>query len=360
MSEQNRETPLSPNRAHRLVFSEVRPRLAFDGSLDLAAWRRDLGEALRAVMGTVPDPVALEPTWFPPERSEAATVRRVEYSVESGVRAVGWLVTPPEQDAAPVPRPTMICLQGHSSGGHISLGRTIFPEDSQSIVEDHDYALQAVAQGFNAFALEQRAFGEREDGRPLADRKHYDPSNPHTDERCRHMSMVALLLGRTLLGERVHDVKRAVSLLETLPEVDSQKIGIVGNSGGGTAGFYAAALDDRIAAVMPGCSVAPYAESIGAIDHCSDNYLPGAYVHFDMPDIAGLIAPRPLVLVSGEQDTLFPMSATESAMSHIKQIYDAAGASDKLRQHVGPGGHRFYREAWTAFTEVTGWAGAAP
>ncbi|MFW5695694.1 MAG: alpha/beta hydrolase family protein [Alkalispirochaeta sp.] len=360
MNDQPRETPLSPNRAHRALFADIRPRLTFDPAADLEAWRRELAGALSSVIGTLPVPVALEPTWFPAERSEHATIQRVEFSVELELRAVGWLVTPPDRAAVPSPRPTMICLQGHSSGGHISLGRTIFPEDPSALAEDHDYALQAVAHGYNAFVLEQRAFGEREDGRSLADRKHFNPENPHTDERCRHLSMVALLLGRTLLGERVHDVKCAVSLIEPLPQVDPGRVGIMGNSGGGTASYYAAALDDRIAAVMPGCSVAPYAESIGAIDHCSDNYLPGAYVHFDMPDIAGLIAPRPLVLVSGEQDPIFPIEATRAAAEHIQHIYDSAGAPGCLRHHVGPGGHRFYRDAWTDFVEATGWSAAGP
>ncbi|HKK47646.1 MAG TPA: alpha/beta hydrolase family protein, partial [Alkalispirochaeta sp.] len=230
------------------------------------------------------------------------------------------------------------------------------PHDAADLNDDHDYALQAVAHGYNAFALEQRAFGEREDDRSLLDRKHFDPENPHTDERCRHMSMVALLLGRTLLGERAHDVQQAIDMLQTLPQVDTGRIGIMGNSGGGTASFYAAALDTRIAAVMPGCSVAPYAESIGTIDHCSDNYLPGAYVHFDMPDIAGLIAPRPLVLVSGEQDPIFPIEATQAAATHIQSIYQSAGAPGNARHVVGSGGHRFYREAWQEFVNVTGWA----
>ncbi len=355
MTDPSRETPLSPNRAHRALFSDLRPRLTFDPAVDLDAWRQELAAALRSAIGTPPVPVPLEPTWFPPEQSEEAIIRRVEFSVEAEVRAVGWLVTPP-LSAAEASRPTMICLQGHSSGGHISLGRAVFPHDAADLNDDHDYALQAVARGFNAFALEQRAFGEREDGRSLSDRGHYDPEHPHTDERCRHMSMVALLLGRTLLGERVHDVMRAVSLLETLPEVDAERIGIMGNSGGGTASFYAAALDDRIGAVMPGCSVAPYADSIGTIDHCSDNYLPGAYVHFDMPDIAGLIAPRPLVLVSGADDPIFPIEATRAAAAHIQRIYYSAGAPGNVRHVVGTGGHRFYREAWSEFVNVTGWA----
>jgi dienelactone hydrolase len=281
----------------------------------------------------------------------------VVFQVEEGSSAVGWLVSP--RPTAPgrggIRRPTVICLQGHSSGAYISLGEIRHPDDAAHLADDHDYALQAVARGYHAFVLEQRAFGERSDGRPLALRGHYDPDRPFTDERCRHQSMVALLLGRTLMGERVHDVSRAVTLLEGLPEVDPGRIGCMGNSGGGSTTWYAAALDERIAAVMPGCSVCSYEVSIGRIDHCSDNYLPGALTHFDMGDLAGLIAPRPLVLVAGDEDPIFPYEGIRTSEATIRDVYRSFGASDRVVLHTGRGGHRFYRDAWKDFSALTGW-----
>jgi dienelactone hydrolase len=365
MQKNNRETELSPNRAYQRIFSTTTPRLAYSPERDITGWRRDLEEALRTAVGAMPSPVPLNPTWMEEEQIGDMTVRRVEFSVEEDVRAVGWLATPSGPGETPSPGhtrpslPTMICLQGHTSGAHISLGRKHFPGDGDAILGDRDFAVQAVQRGFNAFALEQRAFGLREDGRPLTDRKHYNPETPHTDERCRHMAMVSLLLGRTMIGERVHDVRCALDLLETVPSVDNDRIGITGNSGGGTTSYYAAALDTRIAAVMPGCSVAPYAESIGVIDHCSDNYLPGAYLNFDMSDLAGLIAPRPMVIVSGDQDPLFPIGPVRSAVEQIRSIYTAFGATDHLCHHIGSGDHRFFRSAWDDFVALTGWGDEA-
>jgi dienelactone hydrolase len=167
--------------------------------------------------------------------------------------------------------------------------------------------------------------------------------------------MIALLVGRTLLGERVHDVSCAIDLLEARREVDASRIGVVGNSGGGTASYYAACVEPRIAAAMPGCSVCTYADSIGRIDHCCDNYLPGALRSFDMSDLAGLIAPRPLVVVAGRDDPLFPIDAVRACYGEIGAIYAAAGADDVLAYHEGAGGHRFFAEAWEQFARVTGW-----
>jgi dienelactone hydrolase len=354
MSESN---SLDPQRVHEMLMRRAPRVLAFREGLDLARWRDDLRRGLRTTLGEAPAEVPLQPKWSPWEERETFRVRRVVFQVEEGAAAVGWLVTPREVVPGGVEggRPTVICLQGHSSGAYVSLGEIRHPDDPGHLADDHDYARQAVDHGFNAFVLEQRAFGERSDGRPVAQRGHYDPDRPFTDERCRHQAMVALLLGRTLMGERVHDVSRAVTLLEELPEVDPRRIGCMGNSGGGSTTWYAAAMDERIAAVMPGCSVCSYEMSIGRIDHCSDNYLPGALAYFDMGDLAGLIAPRPLVLVAGDEDPIFPYEGVLAGEVTIRSVYRAFGAGDRVTLHTGHGGHRFYRDAWRDFANLTGW-----
>lgn len=347
---------LDPQVVHELLMSRAPRGLAYRKGLDLEAWRGELRRALRTVLGDPPGEVPLEPEWSPWEQRETCRVRRVRFRVEEGADAVGWFVAPLEAAVdGTTPRPTVICLQGHSSGAYISLGEIRHPDDAGHLADDHDYAIQAVARGCNAFVLEQRAFGERSDRRPLAQRGHFDRDHPFTDERCRHQAMVAILLGRTLLGERVHDVSRAVTLLEGVSGVDPKRIACMGNSGGGSTTWYAAAMDERIAAVMPGCSVCTYETSIGRIDHCSDNYLPGALSYFDMGDLAGLIAPRPLVLVAGDEDPIFPYEGIQAAETTIREIYAAFGAGDQVTLHTGRGGHRFYRDAWSDFATLTGW-----
>ena len=61
----------------------------------------------------------------------------------------------------------------------------------------------------------------------------------------------------------------------------------------------------------------------------------------------GLFAPRPVVIVAGEQDEIFPIDATRRAFDNLKAIYEAAGAGDRCHLVVGSGGHRFYAaDAW--------------
>lgn len=252
----------------------------------------------------------------------------------------------PQQGEGPFP--VVVCLQGHSPGMHISLGRAKYEGDEESIVGDRDFALQAVREGYTALVLEQRCFGERKDSRP--------PSRATYGSTCHHAAMTALLLGRTMIGERVWDVSRAIDALHEFPEVDTGRIGCMGNSGGGTITYFASCLDERIGIAMPSCYVCTFRDSIGMIDHCADNYIPGILRYFEMGDLACLIAPRPLVVVAGREDEIFPIQGVEQAFDTIQQIYDAAGVPDRCRLVVGEGGHRFYADlAWPVFRELAGW-----
>jgi cephalosporin-C deacetylase-like acetyl esterase len=154
-------------------------------------------------------------------------------------------------------------------------------------------------------------------------------------------------------------VTRGIDLIETVAAeygLDAKRVGCMGNSGGGTTTYYAAALDTRIAAAMPSCVVCNYGPSLGSIGHCSDNYLPSALRWFDMGDVAAMIAPRPLVVVAGREDDIFPIKGVEAAYATIEAIYRKAGAVERCRLVVGAGGHRFYAElGWAAFRSLTGW-----
>ncbi len=234
-------------------------------------------------------------------------------------------------------RPAVICLQGHSTGMHISLARVKFPRDEQSISGgDRDFAIQAVAHGYIAIAMEQRAFGEL--------------SSCVEHNGCQHAAMHALMVGRTLQGERIHDVSCMVDALEDLDFVDSGRIAVMGNSGGGTTSYHAACMDERIKVVMPSCSFNTYEHSILSMAHCTCNYVPEISNYFEMADLALCIAPRPLIIVSGAQDLIFPLETAKSSFAIVKKIYEAAGAGENCRHIIGAEGHRFYAaDAWPVF-----------
>ncbi len=78
--------------------------------------------------------------------------------------------------------------------------------------------------------------------------------------------------------------------------------------------------------------------------YCACNYVPGIMKLGEMYDVAGLIAPRPLLLVCGEKDDIFPVDAVRTAFHETKKIYELAGVGDRCRLYVGDAGHRYYKK----------------
>ena len=150
---------------------------------------------------------------------------------------------------------------------------------------DQDFGLGCMRRGIAALCIEQRSFGERRE------RKQERVSN----QGCHDATMHALLLGRTLIGERVFDVDRGIDYLAARADADMNAIGVMGNSGGGTISLFSAALLPRIAFAMPSCYFCTFRDSIMSIYHCADNYVPGILNYAEMSDIMGLFAPKPVV-----------------------------------------------------------------
>lgn len=264
---------------------------------------------------------------------EGAMEIRFEFYSEDGYTVPCHMLLPDGVENPPV----MICLQGHSTGMHISLGRAKYPGDDALICDgDRDFCLQAAREGFAAIAVEQRNFGERsnsEKGEPM----------------CYCQSTTALLMGRTTIGERVWDIQRLIDVLERdfVGRVDAKTVCCMGNSGGGTATIYAAALEDRIKLAMPSCSMAAFKDSIGAMHHCACNFVPHIAEYFDMSDLMAMAYPKYYVQVSGKEDPIFPIATAKAMYEQGSRAYEAQGGGDRCTLIIGEGGHRFYQaQAW--------------
>ena len=332
--------PYDPQLLHERLLSSLTPRRRYREEMPVDEWRKEARKTLENLLGLKEIPAGdLTPHVLKRWEEEGHEEIRFSLETEIGYESLMHLLLPKGADRPPV----VICLQGHSTGMHISLGRPRSAEDEEDIAGDRDYALQAVKNGFAALTIEQRAFGEcggGEDG-----------------PRCRLPASTALLLGRTLIGERVHDIMRAVDLLRSgLFPVDGNRIAVTGNSGGGTSSIYAAAADERIAACMPSCAFTSFLASIGVSAHCFCNYIPGIAKDFDMGDLCALIAPRPLIVIAGTKDTSFPLKEAREQFVYTEQVYARCAAKDRCRLIAGPEGHRYYASlAWPAFHELTGW-----
>ena len=230
----------------------------------------------------------------------------------------------------------MITVQGHSTGMHMSLMRPKFPGDQESIDRKWDcyYGKIALDEGLAVLTLEQRGMGEN-GGDPKS-------GNP----RCTEVAKRAMLLGRTLIGERVWDVGRCIDALEShfSDLVDLDKILLMGNSGGGTATAYTAIFEDRIKISVPSCAVCDWEDSIAIMAHCACNHIPYIAKYFDMGDLVAMTAPMRNIVVSGAEDNGFLIDGAINSVAIGRRGYEALGMSDRLVHAIGPGPHRFYAE----------------
>lgn len=327
--------------------SGIVPSLGFRPERDPKGWREEVRLALRTVLGSEPDSVPLEVRVDDDVVSDGVRDTRFSFMTEPGERITAHLLRPAAVEGNV---PVMICLQGHNSGARISMGVAASEEDRAELGMDRDYAVQALARGWAAVVFDQRGFGERSDSRPEGFR-HGLEWRP-----CHHLTSVALLKGRTLLGERVWDVSRAIDALASFDGIDLGRIGCIGDSTGGAVAYFAAAVDERIALAVPAAYVSSFRYSLLQHDHCEDHYLPGFLRFFELGDLAILIAPRPIVVVVGAQDISFPIAGALEAFERIEEIYHMVGAADAARLVQGPEGHRFYADlAWPVITDLSGW-----
>src|SRR5262249_38056512 len=125
-------------------------------------------------------------------------------------------------------------------------------------------------------------------------------------------------------------------------ELDSTRVGCMGISGGGTATLFSTVLEPRLRAALVSGYLNTFRDSVGSLAHCIDNYVPGILNWAEMYDIAGLIAPRPLVVESGEKDNIFPIQASIASFEKVREIYRVFGSEDLVEQEVFPGEHSFW------------------
>jgi dienelactone hydrolase len=147
-------------------------------------------------------------------------------------------------------------------------------------------------------------------------------------------------LGQDLTGHRVRDLLRALDYLQGVPEVAPQAIGIVGFSGGCWLAQITAALDQRVAAAGLSGYFTTFAQT-SWMGHCVCHHPKGIGLLCELPDIAGLIAPRPVLVEWGTEDASRPV---HPAFEQARAIYLAAGAEDQLLLHEFNGPHRFHGE----------------
>jgi hypothetical protein len=233
--------------------------------------------------------------------------------------------------------PVIIYCSGHSVDGYRS-------EAYQVVI------LNLVRKGFIVFAFDPVGQGER--------LEYYDsdtgksaiggPTSEHS-----YPGAQALLTGSSQAMYMIWDGIRAVDYLLTRKEVDPERIGITGRSGGGTQSAYIAAYDDRIYAAAPENYITNYTrllQTIGPQD-AEQNLTHVVSEGLDHPDFLIVRAPKPALMVTTSNDMFNIQGAmeTEQEVSRVYKAYGKPGNFSRCEDYAGHASTRKNRETLYAF-----------
>ncbi len=298
-------------------FANYKPRLSFGGDTleDWLNWRNQLLLELREQLGPFPyEAFPLNPQIVSTENHDKCTVHKVIYHSRVDIAIPAYLAIPKGITAK---TPAVLCIHGHVPGGKES----VISGDGEF---GAPYGRDLAEQGVITLSPDNAGMGER----------------AHPSGGCDFLWRRLNYLGYDLTGYRVYDLIRGVDYLQSLPEVDEARIGIAGLSGGCWLGIVHAALDERVQAAVLSGYFTTFAQT-SWFGHCICHHPKGVGELCEMPDIAGLIAPRPIFVEWGTADVSRPV---HPAFEMAQRIYRAANAYDQITLQEFDAGHLFSGE----------------
>lgn len=304
-----------------------------------------LKETLGRLIGSFQDDGKYEATIIERVVCEGYVRERVELSSVSGMSFAAYVLIPDGYESEKIP--AVLAVHGHGYGSREIVGLNFDGSVDDKIPGIHQhFALQLVKQGLLVIAPDVVGFGER-----LLEADQADGTMAPSS--CYKMSTQLLMLGKTLTGLRVMETRIVLDYLTSRSDIDPERLGIMGFSGGGLISYITAALDERIKAVVLTGFTNTFKDSIIAVDHCICNHIPNILLYAELPEWIGLIAPRALFLESGENDPIFPKQGFQKSVKAIRKIYEEENASDQLSSDLFPGVHEIsgrYSYDWLADT----------
>ncbi|MGJ3237395.1 MAG: alpha/beta hydrolase family protein [Anaerolineae bacterium] len=289
-------------------------------------WQQQLRAALTILLGIS----GRQPVYpAPPDLLHQHS--RTHYSEEKYVLSIKGLPVPMYLliPHSPPPYRAFIALHGHGIGVNQILGHySDAAVAAQMSAHDENFAQRLAEAGYLVCAIEQQGFGER-------------VTNQVSDAgySCQHLAYHYIMYGQTLLGERVLEAMGALAYLLTREDVTT--VGCIGHSAGATTALFLSALDTRLTFSVLSGYFCDYHHSILAMPHCVCNYIPHLYKCADISDIASLIAPRPLFLLHGENDPIFPIEGFLQALPKLKTAYAMSRSEHNLSYKLHHGAHQF-------------------
>jgi len=292
---------------------------------DALAYQERLRRDMRKVFGRFPARTPLNPRITGVVERDKYRIEKVIFESRPGLPVTGNLYIPKGRTG---PGPAVLGVCGHSAEG--------------KACETYQSFSQGLARkGWVVFIFDPFSQGER---LQYHDGKGGSLVGPCTAEH-NFMGRQNILLGQYFGSWRVWDGIRAMDYLLTRPEVDPACVGLTGNSGGGTMTTLLVANDDRFAMAAPGCYITSW--------RCNaENELPADAeqqppwtlgLGMEMSDLLMLHAPKPLILLTQEQDYFDQRGALET-YEKLKHLWKLLGAEENVEMFTGPRTHGYWQE----------------
>lgn len=286
-------------------------------------YRRQLAEMLG--LDPMPERTDLKAVITGKLENEFFTVEKVQFQSRPGLYVTGDLYLPKHTDK-PAPAVLYVCGHGQVKKNGVSLG-------NKTAYQHHGGWL--ARNGFVCLTIDTIQLGEIEGIHHGTYREGMWWWNSR---------------GYTPAGVEAWNGIRALDYLQSRPEVDGEKLGVAGRSGGGAYSWWIAALDERVKAAVPTAGITDLENHVvdGVVEgHCDCMFMVNTY-RWDYPQVAALVAPRALLLTNTDKDTIFPLDGVVRVHRKVRDIYRLYDAEKQLGLQISEGPHKDIQELQVA------------
>lgn len=299
------------------------------------------GKLLECLGGPWPEPCPLdirprEPLEFRGLRiaggqRDGYRIESIDYQVEPGERVAALVLVPDGVDAAH-PAPAVAVWHQHNGEWHLGKSEPAGLAGNPM----HHTGVALAREGYVVICPDALCFEERQS--PLLEKGNY--------ERFEFLRLT--VAGRCMAWKNILDMRRAIDCLAARPDVDAARIGCYGHSMGSTHTWLVGPWEPRLKCLVGNCCLPTYAAIHRThLLHCFPNFIPGLFAHGDTPDVAALVAPRPLLLNFGETDGGSPIAEVRTGVERIAAAYREAAAPAHFEAFIEPGvGHVLSDAMW--------------
>ena len=329
---------------------------------DVESWRAEGRARVRELLSYEPPAVPLEPAAEPVAEADGLVTERVTWAQPFGPRTEAFVVRP---DRTRGRLPAVVALHDHSGFKYYGKEKLVAVPGEEPIMREFkektyggvSWATELARRGFLVVVPDNFLWGSRKlevDSvppqyvekvlrHPVGSRAYVEAYNDFCAEYESVVAKTLFLAGATWTGVMAWEDRRAVDYLLTRADVDPDRLGCGGLSGGGLRTIFLAALDPRIRCAVCAGFMSTVSEMIADVVrwHTWMFHVPHLMSLMDLPDVASLHGPAPLLVQGDRDDELWTLPGQEQADRKLHRIYARMGAPEAYEGRFYPGPHKF-------------------